>query len=559
MPSLDKRLQEAVAALEGPERFRDYALTIRAPSGDVLFVAGGRWDTHFKRYLDPEIEGDAHDFVKIVLVESQLEFFRWGVEWIAGWRDGYPQEESLALLGGDRRGGKTFVLMTFGACVCVDVPLAPNGEPTQVWVVAKSYTEKYELIEWMLNRIPGGDSGFYHFVQSPHPEFQFKTGARLRILSADDPDSLKQGRCDLLLVNEPQLMQPRAVSNGILGTSDRGGLSVLACNPPKGGDSRGEFMFELKDAIDSEVFDLAKGKRVEPLGCKYFHFKSSDNAAINQAARKRAGRIAAIIDPNSAAGDVEGEWRRPSEFACWEFDKNKHLHVPPVLGLADCTATVASEKGEYGEWEFVAGIDFDKKPHIAAIIYKAFGDPDDPTFYAVDEFIGERRWTVRYWIETFAAWGLEPGRNYTPKTVLFVGDASSGFQGEDHDKESDERTSYEVIEDAGWCIIPPQDHRGKTGRARNPFVDERLDVYNDQLRRGKLYIDPGKCPWFAECNRKATTLKITGRRKLKHDKWAHAIDAGTYPIYRLAPRGNRNDGGTADQAVFVKPRRPATW
>ena len=554
MPSLDKRLQVAVATLEGPARFQDYALAVKSPSDEVLFVAGGRWDTHFKRYLDPVTEGDVDDFITIKLVESQLEFFRWGAEWIARWRDGYPQQESLALLGGDRRGGKTFVLMTFGACVAVDVPLAPSGEPTQVWVVAKSYTEKYELIEWMLNRVPGDDSGFYHFVQSPHPEFQFHNGARLRILSADDPDSLKQGRCDLLLVNEPQLMQPRAVSNGILGTSDRGGLSVLACNPPRTADGRGAWLYDLKSALDDEIIDLAKGKRVEPLGCKYFHFKSSDNAAVNQAARKRAGRLSKIIDPLSGSGDIEGSWSPPQPLACFEFDKRRHLHVPPAVGVADCTSVVASEKGEWGDWHFVAGVDFDLVPHIAAVIYKIYGDPDDPTFWAVDEFIGERRWTVAHWIETFAAWGEEWG--YNPKSLLWIADASGGFQGDYH--EEGERKAYEVIEAAGWTCIPPQDCRDSSKKAHNPFVSQRLDIYNDQLRRDRLFIGP-KCVWFAECNQKATTRQDTGRLRLKHDKWAHAIDAGSYPIYRLAPRGDERFGKPDLPPIFVKPRRPATW
>jgi hypothetical protein len=89
-------------------------------------------------------------------------------------------------------------------------------------------------------------------------------------------------------------------------------------------------------------------------------------------------------------------------------------------------------------------------------------------------------------------------------------------------------------------------------------VDERLDLANDLLRRDRWKIDPTRCPWLAECAREATTERKTGRRKLKHDQFSHAIDAATYPLWRLAPRA---DGfkPSAGQARFAKPRRPSTW
>ena len=44
---------------------------------------------------------------------------------------------------------------------------------------------------------------------------------------------MRQGRVDLLLYNEPQQMQASAIVNGMFGTADRGGMTILAANPPR--------------------------------------------------------------------------------------------------------------------------------------------------------------------------------------------------------------------------------------------------------------------------------------------------------------------------------------
>ncbi len=553
------------AALEGPDRYLDLRLDLTNQAGASLLTAGGCWDQTFGQFLDPE-ERDARKSVVVQLQESQYEFVEWFAGWLADFREGRRgtenRETQVAMLGGDRRGGKTFIASAAVIAACVDVPISPGQKTSLIsWVVCKSFRERFELEQWILTHVP---SGWYRHRQAPEHEFLFHHGPVLRLLSADDPDALRQGRVDIAFVNEPQKMAGRAVANIILGASDLNGLVILACNPPRGGDSRGEWLFDVKEKIDDDLLAVAGGKKVDPIGIKYFHVDSKKNKSIDQIARHRAGRIVTVIDPSLSAGDVEGEWRRPQEKACWEFDKHRHLHLPPDIGLKDITHIVASEKGDYGKWSYVGGVDFDQRPFITAVIYKIFGDPDDPLFCAVDEFVGERRWTTAYWIETFSIWGAEDGRDYNPSSLLWIGDASSGFQGDYHDRDSDERTSFEVIEGHSvdgvhWTIIPPQDSRGKTGKARNPFVSERLDVYNDLLRRDKMLIDPAKCIYFAECNRRATTERQAARRKLKHNEWAHGIDAGTYPIYRLAPRPGTKTlppGPGQLHAISFVPRGP---
>jgi len=560
VPTLQQRLVGLESTVAGSGSYNDLGLAvIREQTGEPLLVTGGRWERTRRRFLDLE-EGDAETYIELHSAESQVDFLTWYAEWLCAYREGYPRETQLVMLADDRRGGKTMAGNIAIASGINDVPRSPKtGRPTLAAIVAKSYRERFEIEDWLLNAIPSGPRGFYRHVAAPEHQFIWHSGAVLRLLSADDPDSIKQGRFDLVFFNEPQKMAARAVANGVMATADLGGLAILAANPPGKGDRHGGWLFDLKEALDDELVAKARGQKVEALGIKHFFCPSSKNQFIDQAARRKAGRIAVIIDPTIAAGDERGEWERKKENAAWEFNRHRHLHaLPEVSALPDITGEICSDRGEYGDWLYVAGIDFDWRPHIASVVYKVFGELDDPLFWACDEFIGEKLWTTAQWIEAFAERGVS--RGYSPKNLLFIGDASSSYPVRERDPKTDGRTSFEVLEEAGWIVIPPQDHRGrgKEGRARNPFVGDRLDLYNEHLRRDRVMIDSRRAPWFAECNRRATTKKEGPRMRLVHDQFAHAMDAGTYPVWRLAPKAGISRP-TADDIVRVRPRRPKTW
>lgn len=138
---------------------------------------------------------------------------------------------------------------------------------------------------------------FYSAQRAPEHRITFAHGPILRNLSADDPDSMKQGRCDFLLYNEAQLISPRAVKNGLYGTADAGGLCVLAANPPSGPE--GDWLHDLKDAIDEDA-------EIKPI-TRFFNFSSKDNTKIDQPARRRVAKLgAAAPDIPSGAGAREG-------------------------------------------------------------------------------------------------------------------------------------------------------------------------------------------------------------------------------------------------------------
>jgi len=528
----------------------------RAKDSSTLLFAGGVWD----RIEHVFVRQTPDEVCCIDLEESQVEYTSWFAEFLRDFREGYPRDISAALIAGDRRAGKTFDAYFCQWSALIDVPLLPStGKPAIGWTISKTYKERDELDQLVATFLP---EKWFDASRAPEHRYDLKNGSVLRNLSADDPDSLKQGVVDWLLYNEGQKMAARAVVNGLYGTADRAGLCMIACNKPTASDSRGEWLFDLREAINDEQVSRAKGAKVEPLGIKFFGFSSKDNTKIDQPARRRVGRLAAIIDPGQAeADDADAalDWKRPGDKALWEFEKHRHLQAQPQLGARDVTCEVVAERGEYGtKWTHVAGIDFDFRPHIVCVINRIFGSADDPTFHSVDEFAGEKLWTVKQWIEEFAAWG--EARGYTPETLLFIGDASSGWRRpEDPKLEDEDRNAFEVIQGAGWTIIPPQDHRGATGRARNPRVDERLDLANDHLRRDRWFIDPIRCPWLAECAREALTERKMARRRLVHNKHAHAIDASTYPIWRLAPRSSGGFSPTAKDIVRVRAKRPASW
>lgn len=551
MPSLVRQAQEVREALEGPARYQDLALALRrAKTGETLLWAGGLWDRLERRFVD---DATPTDVVSIYLEESQVEFTRWFERFLGDFREGYPRDISLALVAGDRRGGKSFNVYFCQIAALIDVPKLASGLPSVGWTVSKTYRERDELDQLILGYLP---KEFYRHQRAPEHRFTFANGGVLRNLSADDPDSLKQGRVDWLLYNEPQKMMARGIVNGLYGTADQGGLCMMAANRPRAGDSRGEWLYDLKEAIDDEIKTQAEAHGRAPLGAVYFNFSSKQNTKIDQPARKRVGRLAGIIDPATAEADNDDavDWKRPGERACWEFDKRRHLRPAPQVGLVDCTREIL-QRHAWGDWDAAGGLDCQSKPHIPTAVLKCFGDPEKPLYCFVDEHVEVgRSLTEEQFLDGFAE---AHGDRYRKENLLWIIDNSSIWQGPKHDFDGGERPSGDVLEGYGWTVIGAQAPapNSKTGRGRNPRVDERLQLYNELLRQDRIWIDPKRCPWLIECHREALTKRDTGRRRLVGNLYAHMIDAATYPIWRLERRPSGFRPGPGDVRIVKLNRR----
>jgi hypothetical protein len=256
-----------------------------------LVWAGGRWDRLDLRFVDQEPESGQI----VLLEESQIEFARWFATWLRDFREGLPRDTSLVLAGGERRGGKTFDLQICTIAAAIDVPRCIT------WLVAKSFRERDEIDQMLRDLIP---STWYRHRKAPEYRYEWVHGSVSRLQSAVDVDSLKQGRADVVFLNEGQKMDVGALANALGGTIDRGGLALVAANPPR--YVRGEWVLDLKEAIDEG--------RVT--GCKFFGFSSALNTRIDQDARSRFKSIITALDPDTAEADAEGAYRRARDSCC---------------------------------------------------------------------------------------------------------------------------------------------------------------------------------------------------------------------------------------------------
>jgi hypothetical protein len=303
------------AATRETSRLIDLALVLRRrKTGELLLAAGGRWDRIERRFLQEPPER-----VKVIdLEESQVEFTRWFAKFLRDLREGRPRDASLALAAGERRGGKTFDLLLCEVALLLDVP-SIDGSETVGWVVSASYQERDEIDKTIREHLP---ASWYTHRKAPEFRYRFAHGSTLRNVSADDPETLKRGRVDCVLYNEAQKMPIAALSNGIYGTADKGGIALLAANPPR--RKVGEWVFQLKQAIDES--------RIQ--GARYFGFSAKDNTQIDQLARERVGGILRLLDPRAAKADDEGAWLPVGDRAYSHFDGRRNLGAVPELATS---------------------------------------------------------------------------------------------------------------------------------------------------------------------------------------------------------------------------------
>lgn len=479
----------------------DLALILRRrKTGEWLLRAGGVWDRLACRYT-----GAAPKRVTFIdLEESQVSFTRWFASWLQSFKENRPRDCSLAIAGGDRRGGKTFDLFLCTIATCLEVPNVADGSPLIAWAVSCSYQERDELDAIVRQWIP---DHWYAYRGAPLFRYSWITGAGLRNVSADDPETLKRGRVDIAFYNEAQKQSVTALSNGIYGTVDKGGIALLAANPPR--RKLGEWVLHLKQAIDAK----------QVAGAKFFQFSSKFNTRVQQDARNRVGGILRLIDPRAAAADDEGAWLPVGDRAYPDYEPQRNLGAAPEVG--DVTHTVTKRRA-YRAFAFFGGADFQSRPHNAGVILRAFGDPAKPIYYAVNEILSQ---------------GLEDDfldevfdQKYQPETLVWIGDASGTWQDAEHSRG---RVSFDVFKSRRWIIHPPQLKKSDRGEhPRNPDVDDRLNLVNALLKSKRLIIDPKRCPVLAEAL-KDCELGPNGKPRGRH---AHVTDALGYALWWVEPK-----------------------
>lgn len=489
-------------------------LTRKATDATIL-EAGGDWDRLTRKFAEtPQTtKGRA-----VPLNESQVEFTEWFAGWLDKYRAGDASRERLALCGGERRGGKTFDTLFCAIAFAVAVP------NSIVWLVSPTYPMRDELERTVKEYLP---RSWYTYRDMPVLRFTLANGSIIQSISADEPEKLKRGRADVVLFNEAQMQARDALTYGIPATIDRGGIAILAANPPR--QQRGEWVLTLREAIDANELKTAR----------YFGFDASLNTDIDQAARKDVGAIMHLIDPRAAAADHEDAWIPVGERAYPKFDKRRHLGRAPDVG--DITAEVTRKKGR--AFPSVAGADFQGVPHQVAVVCKVFANPGGtgPIYAFTDEVICDEA-TEDDLIDEIES------RGFAPETLKVIGDASGAWQDGAH--KSRGRGSYDVFKARRYLIEGPRKKISTQGtHAKNPDVADRLGLVMKLMAQDRIIVDPVRCPRLAEAFKECPVNNINGRKK-PGGYHSHITDAAGYVLFWLEP---------PPKAQRTAPSDPRTW
>jgi hypothetical protein len=522
------------------------------PSSDEeLIEVGGRWDRRAKRWA-----GDA-DTIVIIRVprgSDQEVAARWLAEWMkrynlgprdgephwldGNWYDGKSQRTDFRrvwtlMLEGGRRGGKSFAAVFALVLFCALVPGA------LAWAVSPTQDETDELEQAIRGFLPASWYKFRGGGAGKPLQFQFANGSRILCLSGHKPRALKRGRVDIALYNEAQNMHGAGWRQLRGAAADRGGLVICACNPPDSEIGRWiEDLHERGRARKIKVEVFAMTAKTNPfVEVQSLHDMADENDELTYQ-REVLGIFVPIGDT------VMHAWS----------DKETVREVPATF--VDVTAEVTRAKlgREFG---YVVGMDFQQTPHMAAVVFKFFRDPDapsdEPMMWAIDEVIVDDadeedlidalealpRWTQAGRVDGdgYRGWALPEDRG-APSHCAVVMDASAAWQDGAH---TQKRTSELVLRrrDWKWLYTPWAD------AAKNPNVTERCKVANARLKaqNGKRRLFSS--PINVKANRAMRSWENKGGYgPNKRSQWAHACDAFTYPVFRFygKPKPKKSEG-----------------
>lgn len=503
-------------------------------AAELVLQAGGRWD-HLRKTWAPE---PPQQVVVFDLQESQIEFARWFARWLTRYKlrqvdpaaralDDPDLDFAAYMLYGGRRGGKTTVLILASWAVAIDIPSAAGSE-TIVWLVSVANTERQEIDREIREWIP---SDWYSYREWPQHQFTVRHGSVITHVSADNPETLKRGRGDWILLNEGAKMPRLCLDNSIGATADRGGMVCIATNPPT--RQKGAW---IRDVIEQEKEAKAKGERYPIRVLKLDH---RGNAAIDRKARSRAGEVMRLLDAKLAAADDEGLVLAIGDLIFYEYDRVRHgIRYPPELPQ-DITRQI-TKKLYQREFDFLAGVDFQDKPFIYGSFFKVYGTLDKPILWAVgeawlkgseEEFI-EMVFDEGFVLRPESAGQRLVSQEVTPHNVLWVGDSSASWQNSKH--AAKKPPSFVYFENAGCHITAPTKVLSAGSKhPANPRKEHSYPQVNRLFKEGRINIAPAAAKLneaCKECIAKPGKYGLTAT-----GDHAHPIDTLRYVAWYIDP------------------------
>lgn len=511
-------LYELEQELGATSRFIDLCLIFREKETQrELLRVGGRWDSSNERFLDEDPDDLTAKVVQVNKnqVSTVLQF----AEWLDAFLSGGPRKR-LLVTGGDRRGGKSFIVTALCCALCIAVPGALT------WYVSPTLKKRDELERYTKGHTPRD----WRNYSAREMTFTFVNGSRIVNVTGDDAEDLKRGEAHLIVYNEPQSMGEDVLTYGAPATIDHGGLLLFAGNPAR--KRKGVWFTRLVKAIEAEKY--TKGV--------FVRISRKDNPDIDTEASKDVSELMHLVNPEAARADDDGVFMEPGSFAYAEHFDEKRNSVPTLDIASFCTAEVIRRAGGFGKFDTLNGADFQHWPHNAGVSLQACGDPRDPTWY-VTSYLLVPDDEDNFLDEAFGLW--DQGR------TLWIGDASGSWQDAQHTKG---RSSFEKFRARRWRIEPPQVKRSDRGdHPSNPSREDRINLVNTLLDRGKLIIVMDKAAPVAEALTKCE-VDPKGRPR---GRYAHLTDALGYPLFWASPKPKAVTGPPAPNTMHSVDIRPS--
>lgn len=489
--------------------------------------AGGVWDRRAKAY-DPRRPARP---VSVSVHPGQIEavafFFTWLAAHISGAARAADEAVYSLLLAGGQRSGKTWI----GVLMCVLYAITVPG--AIVWIV--SPTEKdHEEIEDLLRRLLVAD--WYTSLGAPRYLYSLANGSKIVLRSGSEPEKLKKGDADLILINEAQQQDERAfvISRGRIAAAS--GLVICAANPPTR---------PLGQWVGAFATDAQAGRRA----ARYFHLDPMDNPHIDV---KPLLALQNEIDEHTFNVEIRGMFLGLQNAVLYNWSRLENERPAPVLG--DISREFLRHH-EGRDFDRAIAVDVQKHPHMASAEFRFFQNPATAGLDVATRMQWALMWATREHFlrgadeeELASAWLLA---GYDPERTLIICDASGAWQFAQRDpleaaklRETVKgRGSFDVFRAMGFRHVVKPDRLME----KNPDVIERCRATTARIAtkvpgpygQRFLFADPA-CRELTKAIRNWPTSS-KGAPDRTSD-YAHGGDVVTYAVQRFYARRTRPSG-----------------
>lgn len=546
VPISTRPIQAARKYETGTEIFRD-GKRLGVLVVEDIATGGGVWDSLYNQWQTGSDGKRVPPQRPVVfdLRESQVPAFRCFAAWIAKWRRKEATREDGLIAFGGRRSGKTLVGVLGCLFAAVDVGRV-DGTPLIAWLVSCNHPSREELDRELRALLQPGWAVYREMagVSSPAHTYTLLNGAQITHRTAEDPEALRVGRCDIALQNEAGKMTQLAFSNIVNAQADKTGFIFLAANRPRRSKA-------------NWIALLAKDQK--KLGTEasfpFFELDPKLNDAIDQGKRQRVLDTLKRLDPDDAD---EGALLEAGNYVyAPPFDEMEHVKPLPQVGLADLTREV-TRKIAGVERDYIIGCDFQGRPAMVASVWKVVG-----------KLPGEwHLWCVKsYFVEATDEEGLIDeiaGDGYSPENSLIIGDASGQWQKGDHGRGP---VSFRFFRDRRYVIIGAQRKKGSSGmyscnpRPKEAAVGRVVGLLTKKRANGypALVVDPEAltlAEGFAKCKAGRGRFGI-----IPVGDHSHLTDTATYVAWatltELQTAETKAKVGTAQPRQSLREMRAA--